>query len=134
MVSSPIYYYNVSNYHSFCLALYLRKSAPNHLGKGLDPPKSSKFFPKRLPQTIRGSIETTPPPPPYGQCQNKRSDNLVGASLMLRGIIVQNSILGNETTFEFSNCLRSMIFKSIINGMKLPLYYGILTNCNNLLF
>ena len=35
---------------------------------------------------------------------------------------------------EFSNCLRSMIFKSIINGMKLPLYYGILTNCNNLLF
>ena len=27
---------------------------------------------------------------------------------------------------EFSNCLRSMIFKSIINGMKLPLYYGIL--------
>ena len=33
----------------------LEKSAPNHPGKGLDPQKSSKFIPKKLPQTIRAA-------------------------------------------------------------------------------
>ena len=38
-------------------ALHFWISAPNHTGKGIEPLKSSKFFPKNVPQTIRKSVE-----------------------------------------------------------------------------
>ena len=55
------------NFHFHCI------SAPNHPGKGLDPPKPKpskcpfdlgKFFSKKVPQTIRAPLRAMPKCPP----------------------------------------------------------------------
>merc|ERR550532_284372 len=63
-------------------------SAPNHPGKGSDPPKSrkcpfelGKFFSKKVPQTIRARVLDPPPPPLTGNAQMPSALILMGLPL-----------------------------------------------------
>ena len=65
-----------SNGHSG--ALHLGKSAPNHPGKGPDPPKIKQILPKKVAPNHPGKGLD---PPPNGQCPNAWGDFFGGASL-----------------------------------------------------
>ena len=64
---------NKRNFNFHCI------SAPNHPGKGLDPPQNqAKSDQKNCPKP---SGQESRPPSPYGQCPNAPCMNLSGASL-----------------------------------------------------
>ena len=56
------------------------KSAPNHPGKGLDPPKQANSSQKSCPKPSGQGLR---PPSPYGQCPNAFCMNLNGSSKRL---------------------------------------------------
>ena len=60
---SPIEIANEGIWALADLSKFAEKSAPNHPGKGLDPPKSSKFFPKKVAPNHPGKGLDPPPPP-----------------------------------------------------------------------